>query len=119
MRFAATKVGLQFYDRVATGSGETLKRSGQHVSQSLSQEGALEKIAWYAVLVGPFIAIYLAEISGELCLLVAIRGDIGMRSHDLAPRSQSRHRLTFDRGNGNLTCLAACLLFEANTQHLL
>src|SRR2546429_662546 len=119
MRFAAAKIGLQLNDRIAAGAGETLKRSCQQVSQSLGQEGALEKIAWYAVLIGPFIAMHLAQISGELGLLIAIRGDIGMRSHDLAPRSQSRHRLSFDRSNGDLARLASCLLLEAYTQHLL
>ncbi len=82
---AAAEVGLQLHHRIAALAGESLDRTHQQSLQALGKIGAAEELDRIAVLVTPFTEMHLPQIGGELGLLVAPAGHIGMRSHDLAP----------------------------------
>ena len=85
VRLAAAEIGLELHDRIAALAGQTLHAADQKPLQALRQEGAAEELRRLPVFVAAFAEMHLPQIGGELGLLIAAAGDVGVRRHHLAP----------------------------------
>jgi len=119
VRLAAAEVGLQLDDRITARAGEALQGVGEQVGQAVGEEGAPEELGRIAVLATAFAIMHLAQVGGELRLLVAAGSDVAVRRHDLPPGAQARLGLPFHRRHGGLAVLVAHLLVVATAQQLL
>jgi hypothetical protein len=82
---AAAEVGLELDDRVAAGAGQAGEGADEELAEALGEEGAAEELGGVAVLVGALVLVDLPQVGGELGLLVAAGGDVGVGRDDLAP----------------------------------
>ena len=112
MRLSAPEVRLQLHHRVAPFSGQALGAAGQQPLQAFGEERAPEELRGVAVLVRALALMYLPQVSGELRLLVASAGHVGVRGHHLAPwlETTGAHRL--DKPADCLALLPTHLLVE-------
>ena len=76
-------------------TGEALGAAGQQPLQAFGEEGAPEELPGVAVLVRALAQMHLPQVRGELRLLVAAAGHVGVRGHHLAPGLEpaGAHRL--------------------------
>ena len=109
---AAPEVGLQLHHRVAAFSGEALGAAGKQPPETFGKEGAPEELPGVAVLLGALAQMHLPQVRGELRLLVAAAGNIGMRRHHLAPRLEPTVAHRLDKTAGRPAPFAAYLLVE-------
>jgi hypothetical protein len=116
VRLAAAEVGLQLHHRVAAAGGEALHRADQHPLQAFGQVGAAEELYRVPVFVCPLAQMHLPQIGGELGLLVATAGHVGMRHHHFAPGLEVAGHAALDCRAGRLPLFAARLLVEAHAQ---
>ena len=95
VRLAAPEVGLQLHHRVAAFSGEALGAAGKQPPETFGKEGAPEEFPGVAVLVRALAQMHLPQVGGELRLLIAAAGHVGVRGHHLAPGLEptGAHRL--------------------------
>src|SRR5690606_23051261 len=80
--------------------------------------GAAEKLDRIPVLGRTFPEVDLPEVGGELGLLIAATGDVGMRRNHFAPRLEGSGDGAFDRVPGLLLLLVPYLLVEPEPEEL-
>ena len=115
---AAAEIGLELHHRVAALAGQALDAADQQALEALGQKGAAEELGRFAVFVAAFAQMHLPEVGGELGLLIAAAGDVGVRRHHLAPRLQIARRRRLDQRAARLALLAAHLLVEDEAAQL-
>ena len=117
---AAAKVGLELHHRVAALSAEPAHPVHQHLLEALGQVGALEESHRVAVLVRALALVHLPQVGGELGLLKAPAGHVGMGGDDLAPGLESAVDLALDgRARATPPFAARLLLIHQPPQLLL
>src|SRR5229473_5918867 len=116
MRFPTAEVGLKFDDRIAACVGQPFQSTDQQFLEAMRDEGTLIEVARLFVLVGAFVSMDLAEVSGELRLLEATGSHVGMWRYHFTPRLQSPRWLPFDRCDGEFAGLMSSLFFVSQTR---
>ena len=112
VRLAAPEVGLQLHHRVAAFAGEALDAARQQPLQAFGEERAPEELPGVAVLLRALAQVNLPQVRGELRLLVAAAGHVGVRGHHLAPGLESPVAYRLDKPAYCPTLLPAHLLVE-------
>ena len=119
VRLAAAEVGLQVDDRVAAAAVQAFDGLREQLAQAGGDEGAAEELGRVLVLARRPALVDLVQVGGELGLLVAAAGDVGVRPHHVAPRLEALGRGRLEERRRDLLRLAAAVLVVADAQQLL
>ena len=112
MRLAAAEVGLELHNRIAAAPGQALDATAKQALQALGEKRAAKELDGIAVLFAALAEMHLPEVGGELRLLVAPAGHVGMRRDDLAPRTEDFGSRRRNERSAGLPLLGACLLID-------
>ena len=113
---AATEVGLQLNDGIATPTRDAADCPDQQALQAFRQVCPPKELDGVAVLVRPFAQVHLPEVGRELGLLVAPARDVLVGCDDLPPWLEAGGDSASDGGARLPSPFPARLLVEAHPQ---
>src|SRR5690606_394548 len=107
---SAPEVGLELNDGIASIAVQAAEGRGEEMTESLGDVGPLEELLRLPILGGRLSSMDLAEIGGELSLLVPTGGHVGVGGDDLPPGLVPGSLRALDRRRRDPAPLLPCLL---------